>query len=371
MKIIRIILSILILWNLPSIALFTISPGLGSRLSFLTIGLLAIYYLFDKKTKPNWWIIIISLLYFTISSFQYYGSANSFIFETVKYFIFVIGGYELVKRVSKEEFFILLLLGTLSIAIEALLFPSKFGRYSGLYLNPNEAGFVCIFGYALNYSLKNTSIKLLGQFVFTLMGLLTFSRTFIVIWLFLNIISLKISIKNIRVLGVGILIFITLIFIDESVGLNNPRFKQLKNIVNNENVSINEINEDSRFDTWTQHYDKILNSPIFGNGYGTFSGGTGYLGVHNSYLMIIGEAGIIPFTLFLVYIGYLFYWSISLFKTCPYLIMQTIALAMFLLTDHNFFSHYYVLFAIMWIHYQIVLQNKLNETKDHLENIKC
>ncbi len=370
MKIIRIVLLILILWNLPAIALFTLSPGLGSRLSYLTVGLLAIYYFFETKTKPNWWIIIISLLYFTISSFQYYYPANLFILETVKYFIFVIGGYELVKRVSKEQLFFILLLGTLSIAVEALLFPSKFGRYSGFYLNPNEAGFVCIFGYALVYSLKNTSIKLLGQFVFTLMGLLTFSRTFIVIWILLNIISLKVSIKNIRILGIGILIFSALIIIDQYVGLNNPRFEQLKNIVSNDKVSVNEINEDSRFDTWAHHYDKILESPFFGNGYGTFSGGLGYLGVHNSYLMIIGEAGIIPFALFLAYIGYLLYWSIYFFKNTPYLIMQTIALAIFLMTDHNFFTHYYVLFVAMWIQYQIVVQKKLpSETENQIENI--
>lgn len=370
MKIVRVVLLILILWNMPAIALFAIGPDLGSKLSLLTIGLLAVYYLFDKKTQPNWWIIILSLLYFTISSFQYYYAANLLIYETVKYFIFVISGYELIKQVSKEELFFILLLGTLSIAIDAFFFPSDFGRYAGFYLNPNEAGFICIYGYSLVFSLKNTSLKLLGQFVFTLMGLLTFSRTFIVIWLFLNLISLKISMKNIRIFGIGILLFATLIFIDNVVGLNNPRFKQLISIANNEKVSTNEINEDSRMDTWAQHYDQILASPYFGNGYGTFSGGTGPLGVHNSYLLVIGEAGIIPFAIFLAYIAYLFYWSIYFFKNSPYLIMQTIALALFLLTDHNFFAHYYVLFGAMWIQYQIVVQKKLlYEPEEQLDNI--
>ncbi len=370
MKIVRIVLLLLILWNLPSIALFAIGPDLGSKLSLLTIGLLGVYYLIDNKTEPNWWIIVLSLFYFTISSFQYYYAANLFILETVKFFIFVIGGYELVKRVSKDQLFFILLLGTLSIAIEAFFLPSDFGRYSGFYLNPNEAGFICIYGYSLVFSLKNTSLKLLGQFVFTLMGLLTFSRTFIVIWIILNLISLKISVKNIRIFGLGILLFATLIFIDHIVGLNNPRFDQLKSIVTNEKVSTNEISEDSRMATWAQHYDEILASPYFGNGYGTFSGGTGPLGVHNSYLLIIGEAGIIPFVIFLAYIGYLFYWSIYFFKNSPYLIMQTIALAMFLLTDHNFFSHYYILFVAMWIQYQIVIQKTfLYESKEKLENI--
>ncbi|WP_084203504.1 O-antigen ligase family protein [Psychroserpens damuponensis] len=358
MKILRIIILLLILWNLPSIGLSAMGDGVGSLLSYLTITLIAVYYFFEEKSKPNWWIIVLSFFYFIIASFQYYGTPKVFMLETTKYFIFVLGGYELVKRVNKEELFFILLLGTISVAIEALYFPSKLGRYSGFYLNPNEAGFVCIYGYALVYSLKNTSFKLLGQFVFTLMGLLTFSRTFIVIWLILNIISLKISIKNIRILGIGVLIFSSLIFIDEVVGLNNPRFKQLTNIIKNENVSVNEINEDSRVDTWAQHFDEILESPFFGNGYGTFSGGTGHLGVHNSYLMIIGEAGIFPFLILIAYMGYLVFWSIYFFNRTPYLIMQTIAVTMFLLTDHNFFTHYYVLLVTMWIQYQIVLEKE-------------
>lgn len=359
MKIIRIVLLMLILWNLPSIALFTIGESWGSLLSYSTIGLLLIYYLIEIKTTPNWWIIIMALLYFIISSFQFYGETKYFVRETLKFFVFIVGGYELVKRVSKEQLFLIILMGSLSVAIHALFLPTKFGRYSGFYINPNEAGFICIYGYALAYSLKNKSIKLFGQFVFTLMGLLTFSRTFIIIWIFLNIISLRISLKNIRILGIVIVIFSTLIFIDEVVGLNNPRFEQLKNIVTNENVSTKEISSDSRTETWANYYDKIMKAPIFGNGYGTLSGKTGLLGVHNSYLMIIGEAGIIPFALFVGYIGYLFYWSIYFFKKKPYLIMQTTAVALFLLTDHNFFTFYYVMFAAMWIQYQIVVQRKL------------
>lgn len=358
MKIIRIVLLILILWNIPSIVLTTIGPTLSGALSYATVGLLAFYYILEKKTAANWWIIIIAFLYFVISSFQYYGTPKVFIFDMLKYFVFVIGGYALVKRVSKEELCIFLLLGSLSIAVDAIFFPSIRGRYAGYYLNPNVAGFICIYGYSLTYGIKNVAIKLTGQFVFTLMGLLTFSRTFIVIWILINLISLKISIKNIRILGVGVLIISSLFFIDELVGLNNPRFDQLKSILNNEHVSSEELNEDSRTETWALFYDKILESPIFGTGYGELSGKLGSIGAHNTYLMIIGEAGIIPFIIFLAYIGHLFYWSIFFFKRVPYLVLQTIALAFFLLANHNFFIFYFVSFTAMWIQYQIVEQKE-------------
>jgi O-antigen ligase len=361
MKILKYITFGLVLLNIPSIALSAYGGGIGSLLSYVTILLLAVYYFFEKKTKPNWFLIVISLLFFIIGSFQYIGLTSGFIYDSIKYFIYLISAYELAKNISVAEFNIFLLIGSLTVPLEALLFTSDYGRYGGFYINANVAGFICITGYATTYGLKNVTLKLIGQFLFTLSGLLTFSRTFIVIWLLINVISLKISIKNIRIFGLGFLIIGTLFFIDEVVGLNNPRFEQLKSIVSNEGgVSSEEINEDSRADTWARFYDKILDSPLIGNGYGSFSGKEGHgLGVHNSYLMVLGEAGILPFLLFVAYIGYLIVMSIIYFNKKPNLIMQVIGLSLFLMANHNFFTFYYVSFAAMWIQYQIeVVKNE-------------
>lgn len=369
MKILKYICLALVLLNLPSIALAAISATLGSLLSYATIGCLAIYYFFEEKSQPNWFLIIISLAFFILSSLTYDGPTFVFILDAIKYFIYLLGAYVLAKNTNVAEYNIFLLIGSITIALEAVLFTSEFGRYSGFYIAPNEAGFMCITGYATTYGLKNTSMKLLGQFVCTLAGLLTFSRTFIVIWLLINVISLKISIKNIRIFGLGFLILSTMLVIDEVVGLNNPRFEQLKAAMNNEEVSSEEISEDSRADTWAKFYDKILDAPLIGNGYGTFSGKEGNgLGVHNSYLMVLGEAGILPFFLFMAYIGYLIIMSINYFKTSPNLIMQVIALSLFLLANHNFFTFYYVSFAAIWIQYQIYdIKNTIPEEDILLE----
>jgi hypothetical protein len=369
MKFLKYIIFALVILNLPSISLFAFGATVGGILSYATIGLLAFYYFLEKKTEPNWWLIIISLLYYLISSLLYTGSASEFILEIIKFFIFLICGYELTKHISTVEFYSFLLIGALSIAAEALFIPSDYGRFAGFYINANVAGFICITGYAVTYGLKSTSLKLLGQFIFTLTGLLTFSRTFIVIWVLLNIISLKISIKNVRIFGIGFLIVGTLFFIDEMVGLNNPRFEQLKSILNNEDVSTQEINEDSRSETWAIYYDRIFDSPLIGNGYKTFSvkDGAGE-GVHNTYLRIIGEAGILPFLIFIAYILYLMFWSAFYFKKAPNLIMQIIALSLFLMANHNFFIFYYVSFSAMWIQYQIYnLKNDSNNDEIVLE----
>ncbi|MBU2928367.1 O-antigen ligase family protein [Winogradskyella psychrotolerans] len=363
MKILRYITFGLVILNIPSTALSAYGSAVGALLSYTSIGLLALYYFLEQKTTPNWWLIIISILFFMIGGLQFKGLTFPFIMEIIKYFIYLICAYELAKHISTSEYNIFLLLGSTSIILEALLFTSKFGRYSGFYMAPNEAGFICILGYATTYGLKNKNIKLLGQFIFTLAGLLTFSRTFIVIWLLLNVISLKISIKNIRIFGLGFLIISTLFFIDEVVGLNNPRFEQLKSIVNNDgDVSSEEINDDSRADTWAMFYDDILDSPLIGNGYGSFTGKLGSLGAHNTFLAVLGEAGILPFILFMIYIGYLIVMSIIYFNKKPNLIMQMIGLSLFLMANHNFFTFYYVSFAAIWIQYQIYqLRNDDNE----------
>ncbi|MBJ7882714.1 O-antigen ligase family protein [Gelidibacter salicanalis] len=366
MKILKYIIFALVILNLPSIALSIYGGALGSVLSYATIVLLAIYYFLEKKSAPNWWLLIIALLFYSISGLQYSGDTATFLMEFIKYIVFIICGYELSKHITITELYVFLLIGALSIGVESIFFPTRFGRYSGFYINPNVAGFICITGFALTYGLKRSSLKYIGQFVFTLTGLLTFSRTFIVIWLFINLISLKISIKNLRILGSGVLILGTLFFIDELIGLNNPRFNQLKSIVNNEDVSNQEITSDSRADTWALFYDQIYDSPLIGNGYGTFSGkGNMNLGVHNTYLRIIGEAGIIPFIVFVIYIMYLLYMSFIYFHRAPNLIMQIIALSLFLMANHNFFGFYYVTFAAMWVQYQIY---KL-KTEDKLKEI--
>jgi O-antigen ligase len=368
MKIIKYITLALVIFNLPSIGLSAYGGGVGAMLSYVTILMLVIYYALEKKTTPNWWIIIIAILYFIIGSLQYYGTPMTFMMELIKYFIFVIAGYELTKQVSTLELYVFFIIGALSIGVEATSFTNDYGRYAGFYLNANVGGFICIYGYSTIYGLKNSSLKLLGQFVFTLMGLLTFSRTFIVIWLLLNLISLKVSIKNIRIFGIAFIIFSALLFIDQVVGLNNPRFEQLKNIVSSENkVSSEEISEDSRTETWAKFYDKIFDAPLIGSGYGTFSGKINSMGVHNTYLMIIGEAGILPFFLFLIYIARLFIKSFTYFKPAPHLIMQTISLAVFLLANHNFFTFYYMTFAAMWIQYQIY---KLDNNEGEFEEEK-
>ncbi|WP_418501164.1 O-antigen ligase family protein [Flagellimonas sp.] len=358
MKILKYTILSLIVLNLPAATLKFGGGGMGSMLSYASLLLMIIYFMLCNKGKANIWMIVIGLSYYLISAFQYTGDFRTFLTLFLKYFIVVICGYEVIKQTSKKELFYFLIIGALSILIHTLFFTSDYGRYSGFYINPNVGGFICIFGYGLTYGLENKKLKLIGQFLFTLMGLLTFSRTFIALWLLLNGLSIFINIKNIRIFLLGALIMSTLFMIDEFIGLNNPRFQQLKAIVSNENVDSRQINEDSRTETWARFYDYILEKPIFGNGYGAFQGGGVHtLGSHNTYLLVIGESGILPFLIFVSLFLYLLFKGVTLFKIAPNILMQAIAISIFLLANHNFFNFYYITFLAMWLQYQVIIYN--------------
>ena len=176
----------------------------------------------------------------------------------------------------------------------------KMDDRAALYLNPNSAGFICIVGYSLAYAMQKKYLKITAQVVFSFVGLLTFSRTFILIWLLLNVLSLFVDIKNIRVFIIGILVIVALLSFSEMFGLSGMHISQLKDVVNGK-ANASELNEDSRTDTWAKYYLDISNNPVWGNGVGTLRSDEerDLQGVHNSYLLVWGEAGLLAFLIFM------------------------------------------------------------------------
>ncbi|MBU2996742.1 O-antigen ligase family protein [Cellulophaga baltica] len=355
-----IILSIFIL-NAPGASLQFLGSGIGSALSYLSFLLLIIFYVLNKPGRPNAWMISIGLIYFLISGIQIYqGETSDFLTVCIKYFIVIICGSEVIKKTTANDLYVFLSIGALSILINAIFFGGGYSRYSGLYLNPNAAGFICISCYTLSYAVKNKRLKNIGRIIAVVCGILTFSRTFIVILILVNLLSLINSIKNIKYFAIGFGILTLIIIFGDALNLDNPRFLVLKAAITGEqNSSRNyNIDEDSRTETWAHFYDAVENRPFLGNGYGAFQkGGVWTLGSHNTFLLIIGEAGIIAFLfIILFYINFLIS-GIRYFKIAPNILMQSIALILFLMAAHNYFILYYILFISMWIQYNIK-QNK-------------
>ncbi|MDF0717422.1 O-antigen ligase family protein [Muricauda sp. 334s03] len=348
-NLIKYLVLFLVLCNIPGFLLVYFGPVLGSAASYLTSLSLILYYFIAKdKQKPALPFILFTVLFFAISGFNYTGDHIYFLKEFLRFSIVVIGMTEVMHKSSYSDIFYVLLLAGLSIIINALVFPevNKFyglvrGRFSGFILNPNTAGIVCLLGMALSYSVKNVFWKYLGQAIFTFAGFLTLSRTFLVVWLILIIIAIINDRKNLMVPIIGILAMtIVLNFTDKNI-FASDRFDALSSFVTDGEVKSKTVNKDTRGQTWAYYYDLVLEKPFFGHGFMAFQRFTRTLpGAHNSYIMVFGEGGIIPFLIFIGIYIFLLSKSITYFKKEPSLIYVTVVILLNLMASHTYFFNY-------------------------------
>ncbi len=372
MKILKYVVLGLVMLNIPSAILDITQNGLISNImSTLTFVLLILYFILIPKTSTNKWMILIGFTFFifaSLSSQEYFPSENrEFFVYVIKYFLFIICGYELVKRTTNIELFILLFIGAISILLQILFFNNPLedtGRYSGFFLNPNKAGFICASAYALTFGLKKKKMRRIGQISITLLGLLTFSRTFIAIWLILNLFSIKINPKNIKVFIYGLVVLIGLVFTSEFLPVKTNRLNEINAVLTGENASTNDLSSDSRTDTWALYYDALMEHPFFGNGFNAFSGNSivPNVGVHNSYLRVWGEAGVFVFLIFISMFIVMLKDAFVLFSIAPHIFLICICLVLYLATTHNYFDYLYMLFISMWI------QSQIKQLKIEIEN---
>ena len=354
MKYLKYILLLTILWNIPSF--FSYDEAIGSKFSFLMISLLLIYYFLCRKGKFILPFLILGLLYFIISgSILVAGDIKYFINDLIKYFVLIIAGAELARESSKKDLFVILVLGASSIFIHALLFQGDFGRYSGIYLDPNGAGFVCAMAYSLSFKVRPRFLKILGQLIVTFAGLLTFSRTFIILWFIVSLIATISDKKNYLNFVIGIGALSMLISVSAFFKVDNIRFNAITNLlINQETSSLSIVRTDSRLKTWSKYYEDILENPFYGNGYRQLSGYEKEKpGVHNAYLMVIGEGGFLPFLTFLGIYFYMLLGSFRCYKTESFKFMLAITLAILLLTTHNYFDNFIIIFMSLWLYIQI------------------
>jgi len=332
----------------------------GSLASYATsLSLLFFFFFTKEKHKPLWAFILLGILYFTISSFNYSdGLAIDLIKEFIRFMIVPICAIELLYRTTKKEIYIILLVGSLSIIINATIFPTGYGgyntilgRYSGFYMNPNYAGYICLIGFALSYSITSKWLRIIGQLVFTLAGILTLSRGFIVIWLIVNMLSIYNNRKNVVVPMLGVFVLLVVFALSSMLSLNQERFSALQSIFDSDTqVQTKTITDDSRTATWALYSDIIADNPIFGNGYGKMRDRGSILpGIHNSYLMVLGEAGIIPFLLMIGIYIHLLIRSIRDFRKKPENFYLSCVLVLSLMVAHGFFMNFYTVLITMYV----------------------
>ncbi|MBR9846119.1 MAG: O-antigen ligase family protein [Algicola sp.] len=367
MQVFKYIIIILIMCNIPGIVLFSFGDAMGSLLSHLTIALLLLYYLINKKHEIAWPFVIFAVSYFLISGIVEAPDEKYFFIDFFKFVVLVVCGGELARRTNVIELYIILLIGALSILINALVFPLDYGRYSGFYLDPNSAGFTCLMGVALSFAIKNNTLKYVGLSILTFCGALTFSRTFFLLWLIMLLISVFQNRNNIKIFIGGFAAILLLLTVATSLKLNTERLSILDSLVDDGKVS-QSIDEDSRTETWALYYDKIYESPFVGNGYKSFMSDYIYdVGVHNNYLRVLGDAGVFPFLVFLGTYVFMFFKSIQTFKTKPHLFLLALTLLALGLTNHNFDTLYHVMIVSLWLYFKVL--NKELETLETDEKL--
>ena len=358
----------LALLNIPTFGLASISPAVGAAASALALVALALYYFFIKKSKPLLPLLILGILYYSIGGLNYSGELMEFIKNIFRYFLFIISITEVAKNTTNKEACFYLLVGAMSIVINALVFSNVHGRYGGLYINPNNAGLICILGFAFTYTLSNKKHKLIAQFLFTIAGLATLSRTFIVLLVLVNVTSIFANRKNAIGLLAGVFGFIVILS-TPAFELNSDRFGALQSIFSSEEIETKTITQESRNETWALYTDIILNNVVFGNGYGTLQNTKGdainiNVGVHNAYLMVLGESGFIPFLFFIIFYISLMFKSLKRFVISPEYTYLSLVIILFLMVSHNFFYNYVILFFTVWLYTRV----SMNIDENKLEN---
>ncbi len=367
MKILRYIISILLVCNIPGVILLNFGDSMGSLFSYLTLSLLLFFYAINTKHALLWPFIIFAVLYYVISGLVYVPDEKYYYIDFIKYLIIIVCGTELARRTSVKELFILFIIACSSIFINAFFFPMDYGRYSGFFLDPNAAGFACLIGVILTFSIKKDKWKYISLLFFTFCGALTFSRTFILLWVIIILISTFQNRKNVSIFVAGFLAIFLLLSISSTLSLNTDRLNLLDSAFGEGKIN-SSVNNDSRTETWSNYYDLIFDSPIVGNGYESFKSDNIYeVGVHNNYLRVIGESGIIPFLIFVGIYLYMLFKSFKTFKTKPYECLLAIGLVIVGLTNHNFDTIHHVTFVSIWL-YLRVIENE-NEEVDDIKNL--
>ncbi len=360
MTLFKSIILLLIFCNLPGYCLVNVNATIGSLLSYFTFLLIIIHYFFNLKEQPPIPFVVFGFLFFFVSLLVNGDNSDTFLVTFIKYLVIIVMSVSVVRETTKNELFILLLLGALSIIYEAIFLTGINGRFSGFYLNANPAGFICILGYTFTLFIENKKLKILGQLVFTIAGFATFSRTFLLIWLVINMISLLTDLKNAYSIVLGIALFGLFLSFETKSDLSTKRVGAFSALLGGK--LDDDLKKEPRTETWAVYYDKILDKPVFGNGYRTFSGEifgtennkyTIRNGVHNTFLMIIGEAGFFVFLFFCCIYGSFLFNGIKMFKDDPQVFLVALSLILYMLTNHNYFENYIELFVSLWLYIRI------------------
>jgi len=222
-------------------------------------------------------------------------------------------------------------------------------RESGVFSNPNKAG------AHINYNLALVLFFILNsrRWSWVFIGMLplvlystvvTFSKSAMVSALLIVLVFLFINLRGFYRLGgrrrKKLSFFLAMILVAGAASgpiivnfIQTLNKHQLARILQVGQIMSGQIDENTtthRSTLWGEGLEIIKNFPITGHGFGSFSKlPEGRLNVHNTYLMVLGEAGIFPFIALMIFVLMLYYRCLFWIKDPNY---QFLALAICIIT---------------------------------------
>lgn len=204
------------------------------------------------------------------------------------------------------------------------------GRGTGLFANPNEAGVMCVIGFAAALCCNiNPMLKRIALVHLAIMATLTFSKTSMLLIVVILIAYLGLQ-RNIGksmlyiFVTIGVVFSSIIAFQDDILSLfptkQAARVGQVLSLVTMQGGYSDDELTSGRTELWDIGYRKISENPFWGNGLGelysmkeariSVNKGMGQ-GVHNTYLLKAGDSGIFAVTAF---IGFLIYFVLSCYR---------------------------------------------------------
>lgn len=407
-----VIIAVIGLLNLPNFAVAT--RGSGTILSYIMLGpslIMAIYFSLKRSFDANNSLL---LLLTTIFSYLIIGVANMFIWDESEltsggrkvtedwtYILRVMLQTTLVMFASykyvlfshsqgRMHKYINLLIGIAVFgALITILSPflgfyrpgffqagykntSSLTRPAGFYMNPNSAGYHAVVTLLLVVSVlfrtKSSRILVflmiiiafLSAFITLSKGAILMSLIVLVSYfgmgtMFFNRLKSQ-SRRSLIIVGsliVGSLAWFVVFLMTQFNQLGAFEQSRLTQIMDLLGGKLNTETTTNRSDLAAVGLQWISESPILGWGFGAFHyiryGGD--TGIHNMFLMLIGESGIVPFLLFIVFFVFSIYKSFRI-KNMEY---RFLSLTFLLFTlffangNHNLFDNYEVGFLFGFI----------------------
>lgn len=202
--------------------------------------------------------------------------------------------------------------------------PELSYRFSGVFWDANEAGLVGCLAVALGLallergSLSRVWALLLALALSAIAVLASFSRIAIVVLLLLLCCHLFSRARVARLTVMAIIFVIAGLALNmERLPLQPQQAQRVESLLrlggfDFERPVLQSAFECSRFHAWGQALPRALEAPLSGQGFGAFrfvkksphcQEGGEFLGVHNLYLLLLGESGFFPLVLFLLFLG--------------------------------------------------------------------